>query len=389
MTLEEQLALQAKKGLMGLGLEEETAEEYGPWASLLAQFLPGVGEGVGIDNTVNAINDERYGDAAIEGGLTLLGAVPVVGDMAAAAIKGIRRAPTSLLDDAVDAGKKVDEIEIPARPEGLPRFRRDMNPDQLKAHDQWKKSYNKAMQDRKHARHGERKNSAKRKATEDRRAEEKRKRVESAELLPQDMSPEQLKAYNAEKARASRASRTPEQIEAQRAKDRAAAQKRRAAINADPEKRAAHLKKKSEDGKRWRQENPEAAKAKSRETYEKDPALAYERWVRRHHAQKERTPSWRDQEKINEIYRSAKSATESTGIPHEVDHVIPLRGKNTDGPSVSGLHHQDNLLVVPRADNRSKANIFEPGDLPPRAGVRKSRAYLKKLKAAQEAAKRK
>ncbi len=89
MTLEEQLAEQAKKGLLGLGVEQETAEEYAPWASLLAQFLPGVGEGVGIDNTVNAINDERYGDAAIEGGLTLLGAVPVLGDMAAAAINQV------------------------------------------------------------------------------------------------------------------------------------------------------------------------------------------------------------------------------------------------------------------------------------------------------------
>ncbi len=129
MTLEEQLAEQAKKGLLSLGLEQETAEEYAPWASLLAQFIPGVGEGVGVDNTVNAINDERYGDAAVEGGLTLLGAVPVVGDFAAAAIKGIRKAPIKAFDEAA----WIKDNPRP-HPDVSPK---DMSPKQRKAYAAW------------------------------------------------------------------------------------------------------------------------------------------------------------------------------------------------------------------------------------------------------------
>ena len=308
MTLEEQLALQAKKGLMGLGLEQETAEEYAPWASLVAQFIPGVGEGVGIDNTVNAINDERYGDAAVEGGLTLLGAVPVLGDMAAAAIKGIRRAPTSLLDDAADAVKKA-EVDDP-RP--FPGVRR------------------------------------------------------------KDMSPEDEKTFLAWQRRERRRNMTPEQADRERASSRKSHQK--------------YLDERKTKQADYREANRGQINQRMRDRYAEDPDVrvkAKAHAAQKHAAQIERSPEWRSSERIDEIYKSADEATQITGVPHEVDHVIPLQGEH-----VSGLHHQDNLMVVPRRDNRAKYNIFEPGDLPPRAGVRKSRAYLKKIKEAKEKAKR-
>jgi hypothetical protein len=53
------------------------------------------------------------------------------------------------------------------------------------------------------------------------------------------------------------------------------------------------------------------------------------------------------------IYAKAKQLSGDTGIPHEVDHVIPLRGK-----LVSGLHVVANLQVVPRAENRRKSKRF-------------------------------
>lgn len=46
----------------------------------------------------------------------------------------------------------------------------------------------------------------------------------------------------------------------------------------------------------------------------------------------------------------------STGVPHEVDHVIPLRGKK-----VSGLHVVDNLQILVKKDNVRKSNSFEVG----------------------------
>ena len=51
------------------------------------------------------------------------------------------------------------------------------------------------------------------------------------------------------------------------------------------------------------------------------------------------------------IYAEAKRLTEETGIPHEVDHEIPLKGR-----LVSGLHVLANLRVVTRAENRRKSN---------------------------------
>lgn len=62
-----------------------------------------------------------------------------------------------------------------------------------------------------------------------------------------------------------------------------------------------------------------------------------------------RLPSWADREKIAKIYEMAAAVSEATGIPHEVDHIYPLKGE-----FVSGLHVAENLEVIPRKANRSK-----------------------------------
>ena len=319
VTLEEKLGNAAKRGLLSLGFVEETAEKYAPWASMAAQFIPGVGEGVGVDNTRDAIEDERYGDAAIEGGLTLLGAVPIVGDFAAAAIKGIRKAPTSLLDDAIDAVKKVEFDEaawLKANPrphEGIRTI--DMSDEQKKSYNVWKT----------------RKSTAKNK---DKRDKYNREYEQTARSRPEGFRDRQNERIN----------------------------------------------NKYRDDEEFKKRKLEVA----RESYANNPEVRADTLARRNKrraAQIQRTPTWADPDRINEIYRTAADVSAETGIPHHVDHVMPLQGKN-----VSGLHHQDNLLVVPGAENLSKSNKFEPGDLPPRAGIRKSRAYLKKIRAAQDAA---
>ena len=349
MTLEQQLAEQAKRGLLGLGLEQETAEEYAPWASLLAQFIPGVGEGVGIDNTVNAINDERYGDAAIEGGLTLLGAVPVVGDMAAAAIKGIRKAPVKAFDEAA-------WLKDNPRPEGLStenavqawqqRLQRARRSDAEKELDRIK---NKEAARERRAKNGEAINSRRRERYDARRDEinAARREADAKKRPEKTLSPEEEEFLK----------QNPHPFPEMGERALTASEKRN--LN------AWYMKKS-------RAMNPAKTRARYRaEAANKKSALL------------KRTAPWAKEEKIDEIYRTAAEVSAETGIPHHVDHVIPLRGKK-----VSGLHHQDNLLVVPGAENLSKNNKFEPGDLPPRAGVRKSRAYLKKIREAKEKAKR-
>lgn len=49
---------------------------------------------------------------------------------------------------------------------------------------------------------------------------------------------------------------------------------------------------------------------------------------------------------VRNYYQQAAELTKSTGIPHEVDHIIPL--------SRGGPHHPCNLRVVTRDENRRK-----------------------------------
>lgn len=53
------------------------------------------------------------------------------------------------------------------------------------------------------------------------------------------------------------------------------------------------------------------------------------------------------------FYREARRLTLETGVPHEVDHIEPLRGKRS-----CGLHVPWNLRVITQAANRKKGNKY-------------------------------
>ena len=64
-----------------------------------------------------------------------------------------------------------------------------------------------------------------------------------------------------------------------------------------------------------------------------------------------RLARWADRSKVQAFYAEAKRLTDETGIPHHVDHIIPLLGE-----FVCGLHVHTNLQVLPGSDNIRKGN---------------------------------
>jgi len=118
----------------------------------------------------------------------------------------------------------------------------------------------------------------------------------------------------------------------------------------------------------WYRINGEKSKAYSSARRRSDPSYILG-WVEsnrakvnaysamRKAANRQRTPKWlteSDLIEINWAYEIARQKTLETGVIYEVDHIIPLQGKN-----VSGLHIPQNLQVITRTKNRQKTNNFD------------------------------
>lgn len=130
-----------------------------------------------------------------------------------------------------------------------------------------------------------------------------------------------------------------------------------------------NAERRREHRKRWRDANLDLSRSIERAYFlanrEKEltrrkiyAAANKPKWA--HYAMKRRaaklraTPAWADIDAILRVYETCAEVTVLTGIPHEVDHIIPLQGA-----TVSGLHVESNLRVIPMVGNRRKSNRFE------------------------------
>lgn len=127
--------------------------------------------------------------------------------------------------------------------------------------------------------------------------------------------------------------------------------------------------KNKEDCRRWRLANPEKSAACKRRVYEKnrekfdlnsklwrlnnrDRYLAYSKAAaaRKRAAKKQAMPKWLTEAQVSEI----KSIYANCPVGFEVDHIVPIQGKQ-----VVGLHVPWNLQYLPMKLNRSKSNRYE------------------------------
>lgn len=100
----------------------------------------------------------------------------------------------------------------------------------------------------------------------------------------------------------------------------------------------------------------EAYKAIDRKTAIKNHHKRVEKATRRRIDKLNATPKWLTAVHIQEmqvLYKEAKDLTNSTGVKHEVDHEVPIKGKN-----VRGLHVPWNLNIMTKTDNIKKGNKY-------------------------------
>lgn len=133
--------------------------------------------------------------------------------------------------------------------------------------------------------------------------------------------------------------------------------------NKNPERAREHVRKCNKAhpqraraaSKKYKKVHPEKVRVTSAIWSKAHPAQNNAR-NSRHRAEKlKATPAWANAFFIAEAYDLAQRRTKATGITWHVDHIVPLRSK-----LVCGLHVENNLQLLPAAENSSKGNRHWP-----------------------------
>jgi hypothetical protein len=101
----------------------------------------------------------------------------------------------------------------------------------------------------------------------------------------------------------------------------------------------------------YRAENAEAIKQRIKSWRLRNPDRYAAYSMCRRARRLEATPLWADVKLILAWYGLARVMSDTMSEKYEVDHVVPLRGRN-----VCGLHTQDNFQIITRSENARKSN---------------------------------
>ncbi len=124
---------------------------------------------------------------------------------------------------------------------------------------------------------------------------------------------------------------------------------------------ALYLRKKDEIDARnaeYQRAHPKESRRRQKSFWDRNPHKRNAHRAKYRAAILRAIPPWANFSAMVEIYEEAARLTRETGIPHEVDHVVPLQSA-----WVCGLHCEANLKVDTAENNRRKSNKLWP-DMP-------------------------
>ncbi len=146
----------------------------------------------------------------------------------------------------------------------------------------------------------------------------------------------------------------PEKVEANKAKSQARRKERWAKFLADERRRYAERAEEICDRQReYRARNPAARAAVLQRWRERNRGKSRAHAASWRARRRMAMPQWADRSAINAIYAQAVKISRETGVKHDVDHIVPLRGKN-----VCGLHVHWNLQILTASENKRKFTTF-------------------------------
>jgi len=108
---------------------------------------------------------------------------------------------------------------------------------------------------------------------------------------------------------------------------------------------------KLERARKSRQVSHESIRRAAQMWAKRNPGKKNAETAKRRAMEKLAMPHWVDRKAMRAVYVECKRQCAETGQRLEVDHIVPLQGKN-----VCGLHVPWNLQIIPSTDNRKKAN---------------------------------